>query len=307
LKKLNKILVVVDSFEPTQRVLAKAMVMARHFGASLELFLCDSEHAYVLKHRYDQEGIERARQQCLANARSYLESLRRSVLADDVQISIDVACDSPLYESVVHKALRSSPDLVIRSVTREQTQGRCGLDTNDWELARTCPVPLMLTHGRPWNAQPSFAAAVDVSENEPAGMVRLIMQAAGFLARGCHAELDALCSEFLDTDSANHASRVTALRDVGAEFDVAAERLHMLSGVPETTLAAFAAARRYDVVVLGALTHRRAFTTLVGTLTSKLVDALDCDVVLVRAASTVATELSSIDAWVPALTSLTPL
>ena len=290
LKKLNKILVVIDSFEAAQQVLAKAMVMARHFGACLELFLCDSERAYVLKHAYDQEGIERARQHCLANARSYLESLRRSVLADDVLISLDVACDSPLYESVVNKVLRSNPDLVIRSVTREQTQGRFRLDTNDWELARTCPVPLMLTHGRPWCAQPSFAAAVDVSENEPAGTVRLIMRATEFLARGCHAELDAFYGEFPDSDAANHALRVTALRDVGAEFGVAAERLHMLSGVPETTLAAFAAARRYDVVVLGALTHRRALTTVVGTLTSKLVDALDCDVVLVRAASTVATE-----------------
>ena len=290
LKKLNKILVVMDSFEPAQQVLAKAMVMARHFGACLELFLCDSEHAYVLKHAYDQEGIERARQHCLANARGYLESLRRSVLADDVQISIDVACDSPLYESVVNKVLRSNPDLVIRSVTREQTQGRFGLDTNDWELARTCPVPLMLTHGRPWCAQPSFAAAVDVSENEPTGTVRLIMRAAEFLARGCHAELDALYSELPDSDAAKHASRATALRDVGAEFGIAAERLHLLSGVPETTLTVFAAARRYDVVVLGALTHRRALTTLVGTLTSKLVDALDCDVVLVRAASIVATE-----------------
>jgi universal stress protein E len=212
------------------------------------------------------------------------------VLADDVLISLDVACDSPLYESVVNKVLSSNPDLVIRSVTREQTQGRFSLDTNDWELARTCPVPLMLTHGRPWCAQPSFAAAVDVSENEPAGTVRLIMRAAEFLARGCHAELDALYSEFPDSAAANHASRVTALRDVGAVFGVAAERLHVLSGVPETTLAVFAAARRYDVVVLGALTHRRALTTLVGTLTSKLVDALDCDVVLVRAASTVAPE-----------------
>lgn len=289
MKKLTKILVVIDSFEPAQQVLAKAMVMARHFGACLELFLCDSEHAYVLKHAYDQEGIERARQHCLANARGYLESLRRSVLADDVQISIDVACDSPLYESVVNKVLRSNTDLVIRSVTREQTQGRrFSLDTNDWELARTCPVPLMLTHGRPWRAQPSFAAAVDMAENEPTRTVRLIMRAAEFLARGCHAELDALYSEFPDSDAANHASRVTALRDVGVEFGVATERLHMLSGVPEIALAAFAGARRYDVVVLGALTHRRALTTLVGTLTSKLVDSLDCDVVLVRAARTVA-------------------
>jgi universal stress protein E len=307
LKKLKRILVVVDSFEPTQQVLAKAMVIARHFGACLELFLCDSAHAYVLKHAYDQEGTERARQHCLANARTYLDSLRRSVLADDVQITIDVACDSPLYESVVHKVLRSSPDLVIRSVTGGRTQGGSALDATDWELARTCPVPLMLTHGRPWCARPSFAAAVDISQSDSAAMVRLILRSAEFLARGCHADLDALYSELPDEDAARYASRATALRAVGAEYGVPAERLHMLSGVPETTLGGFAAARGYDVIVLGALTHRRTLTSLVGTLTSKLLDALDCDLVLVRAASTVEAELTSIEPGASALRSLTPL
>jgi universal stress protein E len=282
LKKLNSILVVLDSFEPTQQVVAKAMVMARHFGAFLELFLCDSEHAYVLKHAYDKEGMDGARQHCLANARSYLESLRRSVLTDDVQISIDVACDSPLYVSVVHKVLRSRPDLVIRNVTREQTQGRFSFDAKDWELARTCPVPLMLTYGRPWRAQPSFAAAVDMSENELVGMVRAIMQSAKFLARGCHADLDALYSDCYSTDTTGHGSRVAALHDIGTEFGIAADRLHVLSGNPETTLPAFAAERHYDVLVLGALTHRRALTALVGSLTNKIVDALDCDFVLLR-------------------------
>jgi len=81
----------------------------------------------------------------------------------------------------------------------------------------------------------------------------------------------------------------------------------VLSSGPETTLAGFAVARGYDVVVLGALTHRRTLTSLVGTLTRKLLDALDCDLVLVRAASTVEPELTSIDPRTSALTSLTLL
>jgi len=290
LNKLNSILVVINSFEPTQQVLAKAMVMARHFDARLELFFCDSEQAYVLKHAYDQDSIEQARQHCLANARSYLESLHRSVLANDVQISIDVACDSPLYEGVLNKVLRSSPDLVIRRVTRERTHGRSSLDANNWELIRTCPVPLMLTYGRPWRAHPTFAAAVDMSENEAAGMVRAIMRAAEFLARGCHADLDALYSDCHNNDTAEQGSRVARpLRDIGTEFRIAADRLHVLSGAPETTLPAFAADRRYDVLVLGALTHRRALTALVGSLTSKIVDSLECDFVLLRPRSSVGT------------------
>jgi nucleotide-binding universal stress UspA family protein len=41
-------------------------------------------------------------------------------------------------------------------------------------------------------------------------------------------------------------------------------------------------AGHYDVLTMGALTHRPGVTTLVGTLTSKLVDAADCDFILVK-------------------------
>jgi nucleotide-binding universal stress UspA family protein len=280
LNKLNAILVVIESFEPVQQVLAKAMVLARHFGAGLELFLCDSEQAYMLKHAYDQAGVDQARQACLANAHKYLESLRLSVLADDVPISLDVACKSPRYESVVHKVLASRPDLVIKSV-ETRTDGSASLDANDWQLARACPVPLMFTHGRPWRAQPRFAAAVDVSPEESDGMAHCVMRAAQFLAHGCHAMLDAVFSERVD-GGAPGASGERALQALGTEFGLSADHLRLLHGDAETALCRFADEQRYDVFVIGALTHRSALTVPVGTLTSKLVNVLDCDALLVR-------------------------
>ena len=46
----------------------------------------------------------------------------------------------------------------------------------------------------------------------------------------------------------------------------------MLSSDPETALSDFFAERRYDMLVLGALAHRRALTSILGTLTGKIVD-----------------------------------
>jgi universal stress protein E len=60
-------------------------------------------------------------------------------------------------------------------------------------------------------------------------------------------------------------------------------QLHILAGEAEQALPAFARERDYDLLVLGALTHRKGLTPLVGTLTSKLVDALECDFLLVKA------------------------
>jgi universal stress protein E len=279
--KLDKILVVVDPLDATQQVLAKSIVLARHFGARLELFLCDSEHAYALEHAYDSTGVERARQTCLANARRFLEAVRGSVAASDVEIQVDVACESPLYTGVVRKVLRSSPDLVVKCVGREQ-HGRLTLDANEWQLARACPAPLMFTRGRPWHAQPRFAAAVDVSEEETEGLASTVLSMAEFLARGCQAKLDALYSERPDTDAARHAARMRVLSALAAQHQIAGSRVHVLTGEPETKLPGFLASGAYDVLVIGALTRRPALTSLVGTLTGRLIDELACDFVLVR-------------------------
>ena len=282
--KLTSILVVIDPADGSRHVVAKAMVLARHFGARLELFLCDSENAFALRHTYDPTGVEGARRACITRGLRYLDSVRRSV-AEDVSISTHVACESPLYEAIVHRVLETKPDLVIKGAAGQRPLQRFTLDANDWQLARTCPAPLMLTRGRPWNAVPRFAAAVDVTERDGGGLARSIMQAAGFLTLGCRAQLDVVFSDRNDEDPAAHAARKDSLTRLVNEFHVGGERVHILHGEAEATLPAFAAERDFDVLVMGALTRRRGLSALIGTLTSKLVDALECDFVLVKSDS----------------------
>lgn len=285
MEKLTSILVVIDPIDEPRQVMDKAMALARHFGAKVELFLCDAQHAYALSHAYDSSGTERARQSCVAEGRRYLESLRQSVVADDVRISLDVACESPLYEGIVHKVLQSRPDLVIKAAASDHPLRRFSWDANDWQLARTCPVPLMLIRGQAWGTQPRFAAAVDVSEWETAGLAREILQTGEYLSLGCGAALEVLYSDRRAGEEAEHKRRSATLRQLAGEFHVQPDRVHVLEGKPEETLVGFAAPKHYDVLVLGALTHRKGITALVGTLTGKLVDALDCDFVLVKPAS----------------------
>ncbi len=112
--KLTSILAVIDPADETRHVVAKAMVLARHFGARLELFLCDSEHAYSLRHAYDRRGVSDAQRECLSSGQRYLDAVRRS-LAEDVPITTHAACESPFYESIVHRVQEGHPDLVIKS------------------------------------------------------------------------------------------------------------------------------------------------------------------------------------------------
>jgi universal stress protein E len=279
--KLTSILAVIDPADETRHVVVKAMVLARHFRARLELFLCESERAYTFRHAYDRTGVAEANRFCVASGLQYLDSIRRSI-ADDVPITTHVATSSPLYEAIVRRVLEVRPDLVIKSAAGRHPLGRFTLDANDWQLARTCPVPLMLTRGRPWSAVGRFAAAVDVSDTNNGSLARSILQTAGFLSLGCGGQLDVLYSEADRADQEGAARRRESLDRLVREFNVGRETRHVLEGTAEETLPAFAAKCGYDVMILGALTRRRGISALVGTLTSRLVDELECDFVLVK-------------------------
>jgi universal stress protein E len=282
--KLTSILAVIDPADESRHVVAKAVVLARHFRARVELFLCDSERAYTLQHTYDPAGLVEAHRDCVAGGLAYLESIRRSI-AEDVTITTHVASSSPLYEAIVHRVIETRPDLVIKSAAGHHPLGRFTLDANDWQLARTCPVPLMLTRGRPWSATGRFAAAVDVSDANNGSLARSILQTAGFLTLGCGGQLDVVYSESNGADREGCANRRESLERLVNEFRVGRESPHILQGTAEDTLPDFAARRGYDLVILGALTRRRGLSALVGTLTSRMVDTLDCDFVLVKSES----------------------
>jgi universal stress protein E len=279
--RLTSILVVFDGTAADTDLLSKAVTLARRCSADLELFLCDAERAYVLRHAFDPTGIEESRQSCLRLSRQYLEDLKHSVATADVRVSVDAACVSPLYEAIVHKVQKSRPDLVMKNAAGAHPLRRFAWDANDWQLMRTCPVTLMLSRGKPWRGHPTFAAAVDVSEQETAGLAHAILETSVCLTLS-GAQLDVLYSERIENDVPGSEGRREVLHRLAREAHVDADRVHVLSGSPEQALPMFAAEHDYDVLVIGALTHRKGLASLVGTLTGRLVEFLDCDVVLVK-------------------------
>ena len=59
MEKLTSILVILDHSPRDTPLLAKSVMLAREFGARVELFSCDAEYEYTLRHVYDERGIQR--------------------------------------------------------------------------------------------------------------------------------------------------------------------------------------------------------------------------------------------------------
>jgi universal stress protein E len=284
MKAINSILVVVDRGLAARDAVSKAVLLGRQFGAQVKLFTCDAECGFSLSQAFVPRGVEAARQATIEVAQLYLDELRRSVDTTDVAITIDASCESPLYESIVRKVMRERPDLVIKSVAGTGALGLMHFDATDWQLMRTCPATLMLTRGRAWRAPPQFGAAIDASAGESVGLAGEILGAAELLARCAHGGLDIVYAEPLELGDVEREQGTQTLYELARKQRHLSPTVHVLAGNPEVSLPAFAKRRRYDALFLGALAHRPGLTTQVGTLTSRLVEVLDCDFILVKPA-----------------------
>lgn len=271
-------------------LLAKAAALARAFGFGLELFLCDAEAAYALKHDYQPNGRDKEVSACMARAKAYLASQRKLIDPAVSAVGIDAACESPLFEGIVRKVQRSHPELVMKAAGGIDRRGHSAFDENDWQLMRACPATLALVQNRHWRKRLRIAAAIDVSEEETEGLASAIIRIARRLALATGGELELVYAERMPADHAESRARAARLRTLARQADLDERHTHILSGTPEQELAAFAAGRDYDILALGALTHRNAPVKLVGSLTSTLVEALDSDFLLIKPGSAVAAE-----------------
>ncbi len=282
MRQVESILVALEHDRDSKQVVSKAVVLARHLGARLELFLGNAEAAYVQRQQYDSRALASAREECLAASRAYLDELWKSLEVHDLAPAMDAACESPGYVSIVHKVQRTSPDLVIRGMV-EGAHGSRALPASDWDLVRTCPAPLLLTRGTPWKRSPDIAAAIDISGDEQPGFTRAILRAAKRFAIDCDGTLDLIYARRLEHVMPGQVeSDRTELAERAREADVEPSEVFVIGGEPASAIPSFAARHAYDLLVLGALTHRKTLTALVGTLTGQLLERLDSDVLLVK-------------------------
>ena len=140
----------------------------------------------------------------------------------------------------------------------------------------------MLTRGRSWKSPPHFAAAIDGAAEESAGLAKGILQAAHLLVGCAGGELDIIYAEPIDLADEERESGNRTLRNLVGDGTAVTPHVHVLAGNPEVSLPGFTNRRGYDAILLGALTHHPGYTAQVGTLTSRLVEALDSDFILVK-------------------------
>jgi nucleotide-binding universal stress UspA family protein len=273
MQSLSCILLLVERGERAHRGLNKALLLARHFGARLELLLCETAR-YVSGRANDSAAVESAHETCVTEGRHYLQALLQTIVFAGVEIGAQALCVPSIPEGVAEQMVHTGGQLIVKGARPGN-----GLATPlDWRILEQCGVPLLLTSGRPWRASPRFAAAVDLSD---AGDRRLSTRLVGLceaLAHRCGAELDYLYATPIHERAVRARQMHGRLLSLLGAGDPGVGRLQYCSGEPSEVLPRLIARRDYDLLALGA--RHAASAARPDALLSRLVRAAGGDLLL---------------------------
>jgi universal stress protein E len=308
MKRLDRILAVLDPTTEAQPALAKAATLARRSGATLELFICDFDPSLSGQPFFDTDKLRQLREEFVTERLEYLEDTAEELRAEGLAVETHVHWDNPTYRGIVRRVEESSPDLVVKD-THYHTVLRRTLFTNtDWSLIRTCPAPLLLAKAGEWPETPRILAAIDPGHvgDKPAELDHDILEWSEVVASRMGGEVHAVHAFFpaaLLAATATLAgmplaSGVTSAEIVESErqriaaqfadlvraHQLPAERVHLEQGAAVEILPGLADQIGAALVVMGAVSRSRLQEVFLGSTAERVLDRIGCDVLVVKPA-----------------------
>jgi len=306
MKRLDRILAVLDPTTDEQPGLTKAARLAREFGATLELFVCDFDPALTGKPFFDTDSLRHLRDKFVNERRKWMDQMAQELREDGIAIETHVHWDNPLYRGILRRIEESSPDLVVKDTHYHSAIRRVMLTNTDWNLIRTSPVALLLTRAREWAASPRLLAALDPGHHgdKPAQLDHDILAYAALIAGRLGGEMHAVHAFFpaallaattgmagLPTTTGVSAvdildserERVTLeLKQLTASQDLPEAHVHLVQGSPVEVLPRIASELAADVLVMGAVSRSRLQEIFIGSTAERVVDRVESDLLIIK-------------------------
>lgn len=306
MKRLDRILAVLDPTAEVQPGLARAVTLARRSGATLELFICDFDPSLSGQPFFDTDKLRALREEFVGERLEYLEGLADDLRAEGLAVETHVHWDNPLYRGVVRRVDESAPDLVVKDSHYHSALRRTLFTNTDWNLIRTCPVPLLLVKAGEWPASPRLVAAVDPGHlgDKPAALDHDILDWSALLAGRMGGEVHAVHAFFpaallsAATGMAGMplAGGITAAEIVESErkritdslativgsHGLSGERVHLEQGSASEVLPRVAESLGAAVLVMGAVSRSRLQEIFLGSTAERVLERVRCDVLVVK-------------------------
>lgn len=304
MNSINKILLLLDRQPPAPELIVKIVLLARKYGAKVELFECCYSRSLISSHIFDQEGADRAKLSYLGAEEKQLSRIANQLIKSGVEAAADVAWEADVEKGCLIKIDRFKPDMVVKSCRLHHRLAEHLFGNLDWQLIRHCPVPLLLIRPKPWKSTPVVVTSLDPLQEKqhPVKLDDQILRAGEAIVAHIGGVLNLFhCYHTLptsvvfdDTVMLNYDQMRTklaedhrqAMADLlnGHGLAKAEATVHLAHGEVHKELPEYAAKTNADLVVMGGIDRSGGERLFIGSTTEKVLDHLEADVLVVRAA-----------------------
>lgn len=284
-------------------VLDRVGRIARGLAAEVELFHCVYDpHLQESAPGLPIDELIRVR---VEERRRRLERVADSLRDQHVEVRSTVRWDYPIFEAIVRQVLRQGPNLLIVPAARMGHATVRTLSHTEARLIETCPCPLLLLKTAQVYSQGPIVAAIDPghAHEKPLELDETIIEEAKMLSHAFsekpihlyHAVapvsqtgIEAGSREGSSTvfpperQKVHWAGRDHEARKIAARHDLSDHLVRVELGWVESTLPLYAREVRADAVVMGAVSRSHPERAVFGYTAEKVLDALDCDVLIVK-------------------------
>lgn len=217
-----------------------------------------------------------------------LERLADQLRDQGLEVRATVRWDYPMYEGVIRQVLRHRPDLVIVSAMRTSDVTPRTLAYREARLIEACPCPLLLLKTPDVYPTGGVVAAVDPlhARETPQQLDEVIIGAANTIAHALgdvsvhiyHAVAPPLPAQL----TGRLAAAQTRVREMAFRHGIGEENVRVESGHVEASLPVFAREQRAQIVAMGSASRSFPERGLFGHTADKVLDALECDVLVLK-------------------------
>ena len=304
MQTISKILSVVDPTVENQPAMQRAAWLANKARAELELLVCYYNEYLSGDRLFDSPSLEKARHEVIANQERHLEELAEPIRKAGVVVTTTAIWDHPLYEGIVRHAIASNADIIFKDTHHHSAVERALLTNTDWNLIRTCPVPLWLVKPHVLSDAPVFVAAIDPmnQHDKPAALDDEILQLSKLLSEKTDGEVHAFHSydpriavatatanayipvslPFDEIEQQMHEDHQKRFSEITSFHGVDDDHSHLVAGLTHEELPLIAENLQADVVVMGAVARNRWKRLFIGATAERTLEHLPCDLLIVK-------------------------
>lgn len=287
---MRKILAVADPSGSEQRTVARAADLAARLPARIDVVGFVYEHLANLPVRMDEVALENVQRELVEKHKQQIE---KRLAQSKSKAGVEVYWEKRVADRVNQLVDAGGYEMVVKGGHRSET---LVYTPTDWQLLRSCRVPVLLLADKQWKRSKHVMAAVDLGtkvRSKRALNQRVVEEAAAMaaaLGSKLHIayaipfspvlrDLGMLDKAELRREGLRLAER---FRQTLEERGIAAEAIHVATGAPERALVNLAAKNQIGLVVLGTVGRKRLVGRVIGNTAEQILRLLKADVLAIK-------------------------